>query len=337
MIYTFSDSFFDKSEVDITVNLDKLWHNIKDRHDLYLSNFEAIKSSNWYIGLRGSSQKELENLFIKSANIPKKSSKMIISNSCDDDSYSISEAEIILTTPLKIILENIEYDSYFLDAIISCYPKWGQKIKEQQSKGWIEYINGGGESISNVVVILKARFEEQKENFPKDSHRYVRAFILLDSDKKYPNDPTIKPLHTAVSESYLPYYVLKKREKENYLPNEIFDEIENNENFIQAIKRLTPIQLDFFDLEDGLPDKNFNQLDQNLQNLYSSIPENDRRTLRKEKLIFYKISGKKDSFKARFSQLFLSGRVTRENLEKRANSTGKDELEQILLKIHELL
>jgi len=337
MIYTFTDSFFEKLDDSIIDSLDKLWHNIKDRHDLYITNIDLIKSSNWYAGLRESNKKELENLFIKSANIPRKSNKIIVSNSYDNNSYSLTEVEVILTAPLKIILENIEYDAHFLEAIIRCYPKWGQKINEQKNKGWVEYVNGGGENISNVISSIKERFEKQKESFPKDSYRYVRAFVLLDSDKKHPNDTTLKLLHHTVQNSSLPYHVLNKREKENYLPIEILDEIEKNNDLIQVIKAFNPEQLDFFDLEQSFPDKNFNNLDPNIQKLYSSVSSEDYKILRKDKLTFYKQENKKDSFKSRYSKLFLSRKITRENLEKRAHSTDKNELEQILVKIYELL
>mgnify|MGYP006927982336 CR=1 FL=1 len=77
----------------------------------------------------------------------------------------MTEAEAILTASLKIILEHIEYDAYFLNAILRCYPKWGRKIIEHKDKGWVEYTNGGGENIANVITELKTRFETQKNIF----------------------------------------------------------------------------------------------------------------------------------------------------------------------------
>lgn len=337
MIYTFTDCFFSslgESEIKI---LDRLWHNSKDRHQLYLKNLESIKSTTWYQELRPSYKKEIETLYIASAQVPKKSNKITISSITSEDCYSLIEAEAVLTTPFKIIFENIEYDAYFLESIIHCYPRLGQKIIEHKKNGWLEYCNGGGENIANVLVSLKERFESQKSEFPKDSYRYVRGFVLLDSDKQYPNDSTEKSLHTIVKQSGLAYWILQKREKENYLPIEVFEEIEKNDDFIKSIKRLKPPQLDYFDLEKGFPDKNFTQLDPEIQNLYVLISEEDKNIFRKNKLTFYKIDEKKDSFKARFSKLFSSNMVTTESMERRASSTNKDELRQIIEKINELL
>lgn len=340
MIYTFTSNFFQGLDDSMTNALDKLWHNIKDRHILYLTDIETIESSSWYDGLRESNQKELQNLFINSANIPKKSNKITISSNSSENEYTLSEAAEILVSSAKVILENVQYDAYFLDKIISLYPKWGEKIEEHKKKGWLEYLNGGGENIQNVIAALKERFERQKSFiFPKESYKYIKAFILLDSDKTYPNDPTVKSLQTIVSASGFSFRILAKREKENYLPIEIYSEIPDNEKFIAAVGRLnsSPNMLDFFDLEKGFPDKNFTQLDLNIQALYRNLSDADKQTFRKEKLTFYKQDRKKDSFKSRFSELFLSQRITKENLEQRASSTGKDELQEILQKIYDLL
>ena len=44
---------------------------------------------------------------------------------------------------------------------------------------------------------------------------------------------------------------MEKREIENYLPNEVIETIENNNDFIQAYLRLNNLQKDYFDLEEG--------------------------------------------------------------------------------------
>ena len=124
---------------------------------------------------------------------------------------------------------------------------------------------------------------------------------------------------------------------ENYLPEDIYNEISQNEDFKTAYKTLNSRQKDYFDLENGFPEKNFNQLDAEIQSFYSDMSDASKKVFRKGKLTFYKEEGKKDNFKARFPKLFLSPNITKDNLERRAKSTNENELKEILQKISDLL
>ncbi len=340
MIYTFSNSILDSLNEQNLDSLDKIWSSSKGRHFLYIDNepnLRAIQSTYWFQHLRKSNQAQIEEQFIASATIPKRLPKFTIA--ADAHCFSLTEASEILSKHFTIVLENREYDAHFINAIINNY-KEGQLINEHLKKGWIVYANGGGSNIPNEINGMKDRFEKNKTEFPKHSNIYIRAFVIIDSDKKYPSIAEVAddkvPLLDFIKQN-APYHVMLKREMENYLPDEIYNEISRNEDFKKAYIALNPSQKDYFDLEKGFPDKNFNQLDVDIQNLYSNINDESKKVFRKEKLTFYKEDDKKDSFKARFSRLFLSQNITKQNLEMRAKSTNENELKEILQKINELL
>jgi hypothetical protein len=341
MIYTFSNSIFETLNDNDLDSMDKIWSNSKGKHFLFIgneSNFNAIQSSDWFKHLRKSSQDQIEQQYIASTSIGKKNTKFVIESNTSLY-FSLSEAVEVLSKPFTVILENREYDANFLHTIINNY-KEGQQIKEHYSKGWLIFGNGGGYNIPNEINGMKDRFDKNKTDFPKQSSVYIRAFVIIDSDKKYPSNAEVADDKMALLDfikQNSPYHVLLKREMENYLPDEIYNEITNNEDFKKAFLALNPSQKDYFDLEKGLPEKNFNQLETEVQGLYNDIGEDSKKVFRKEKLTFYKEDGKKDSFKARFSQLFLSKKITKENLEKRAKSTNQNEFKELLQKINDLL
>jgi hypothetical protein len=340
MTYSFSNDIFQNPNEKHLDLIDKIWHTSKDRHFLFIGdteNYNIIKDSEWYSYLRKSNKEEIDNQVVASLNIGKNKKKLLISNQ-ETTAFSLIEAYEILNKPLSIILENMEYDRYFIDALIKNFKELGQKIKKFYDNGWLTYENGGGSNIASVINGLKDRFEKNKHDFPKESHFYLRTLIIIDSDKRFPIEQEVakdRMVMLAIIKENSHYHVTQKREIENYLPDEIFNEISGNDDFKRAYLKLKPIQKDFFDLEKGFPfDKNFEQLDEGIRDLYNDIDETDKKTFRKESMQFIKIDGKKDSFKARFPMLFESKNITRKNLEARANSK---ELEIILQKINDLL
>lgn len=342
MIYAFSKDVFINFDLSNTNLLDKIWVSSKGKHSLFIKNkeeFLILKKSKWYEGLRKSSQDDIDLQFVNSFNINKNASKLIISSG-HEDSYSLVEALAILEKPLTIILEHIEYDKYFIDALINNF-NLGKKLKKYIAKGWLEFANGGGSNISSVLKIMKERFDKNKSDFPKDSSAYIRSFVIIDSDKKYSSTTEVfegkeKLFESIKSNSH--YHVTLKREMENYLPDEVFNTIPNNEEFKQAYLRLNSTQKDFFDIEKGFPsNKNFNSLDGNIRSLYDGISEDDKKTFRNESMVFYKDDDKKANFKATYPKLFLSNKISQANLKARAKSTDENELELILQKINNLL
>lgn len=340
MTYSFSNDIFQNPNEKHLDLIDKIWHTSKDRHFLFIGdneNYNIIKDSEWYNHLRQSHKEEIDNQVVASINIGRNKKKFLISNQ-ETSSFSLIEAYEMLHKPLSIILENMEYDRYFIDALVRNFNELGAKIKKYYDNGWLNYTNGGGSNIVNVIHGLKDRFDKNKSDFPKESQTYLRTLIIMDSDKRFPIEQEVandKMDKLAIIKQNSDYHVMLKREIENYLPDEIFNEIADNNDFKRAYLKLKPVQKDFFDLEKGFPsDKNFDQLEEGIRDLYNDINEIDKKAFRKESMQFFKIDGKKDSFKARFPMLFESKNITRKNLEARANS---NELEKILQKINDLL
>lgn len=339
MIFSISDSIFLASDDNSIDLLNKIWLKSIDRHFLYIDtaeNYEKISKSEWYKSLRSSSRTQLEIFYNESVNKKRRDIKLIISGNNED--FSLIEAEEILTKPLSIILENIENDAYFLEAILKNFISSASKlIKFHYKNGWIKNENGGGSTIANVIQSHKTRFEKDKASFPKENYNYLRLFVMIDSDKEYPMaDEFIqdkKSLVEILKNNNIVYHVTNKREIENYIPDEVVAEIQNNDMFIKAYNRLSPIQKDYFDLEKGFPNIKFENLNVEIQKLYQNISDNDKKVFRTEKIVLMK-DGKKMSFKSEFPKYFEHEKVTLATLSKRASS---NELEQILNKISQLL
>ncbi len=340
MTYSFSNDIFQNPNEKHLDLIDKIWHTSKDRHFLFIGdaeNYNIIKDSAWYSYLRKSNKEEIDNQVVASFNIGRNKKKLHISNQ-ETTAFSLIEAYEMLNKPLTVILENMDYDRYFIDALVRSFKELGAKIKKYYDNGWLIYINGGGSNIVSVINGLKDRFEKNKSDFPKESRTYLRTLIIIDSDKRFPINQEVtddKMTTLSIIKQNSDYHVMLKREIENYLPDGIFNEIVGNDDFKRAYLKLKPVQKDFFDLEKGFPyDKNFDKLEEGIRSLYNDISEADIKTFRKESIQFFKIDGKRDNFKARFPMLFESKNITRKNLEARANS---NELEIILQKINDLL
>ena len=85
-------------------------------------------------------------------------------------------------------MKNRLNNSYLLNALIEILKKRSKIIKRYLDNGWLDYGNGGGlDNIINEVNAMMKTFE----NLPKESYKYLRCFVLVDSDKKFPNDSTI--------------------------------------------------------------------------------------------------------------------------------------------------
>lgn len=345
MIYSFSNDIFTNLSEENWDLIDKIWHLSKERHFLFIGNHDnltAIKQSEWYNRLRRTHQEQIDCQLVASINVPKSKQKIGVAHQSTETHFSLVEAHPLLNQPLTIVLENIEYDRYFMDSLVKHFSTFGRgKTPNLMSKyyknGWLIYANGGGNNIPNVINSAKHRFEINKIDFPKPSCEYIRTFILIDSDKKYPLSDEV-PMDKIQLLNFIkansPYHVLAKREIENYLPDIVFTEIIDNQPFKEAFLRLNPVQKDFFDIEKGFPDKPFKDLEQPIRDLYEDVSDVDKQIFRKNECIFRKSDGKKDNFKPRFSKLFESSTITRAYLEQRAHSK---ELEEIIQKINDLL
>lgn len=341
MIFTIIDDSFITNDSFLD-SWTKIWIESKERHFFYIDQnaYDIISNSDWYSRLSTINKEFFDLQFIESNNFKKSQIQLIISES-DDEHYTLIESVEILLKSVSLILENIEYDAYFLQAVFRLFKDECKKINKHLNEGWLIYENGGGNNIINVINQKKSRFVDL-DHFAKEPKTYLRTFVIIDSDKKFPSENEVdvekQPLLDFISE-FSEYHVTRKREMENYLPDKTIEEIPNNEKFKEAILSLSSVQRDFIDLEKGLQDKNLDQFEPlSLRELFIDLNVDSKKNivsvLRKEKLEFKKENGKSDSFKARFSKLFMEESVTKDGLRKRDNS---NELELIIKKINDLL
>jgi hypothetical protein len=297
----------------------------------YFCEISLIDSTKLFNSLLNIDRVVIEEYFNKYISESTKMDFIIESNS-SSTTFNLEEAKRYFNQPLIIILENRLNDSYFLNAIISNFKNKSKTIKRHLENGWLDYGNGGGlDNITNEVKAMMNSFN----NLPKENHKYLRCFVLIDSDKKFPNEAPSQNrvnLFKFLDDFAIPYHELNKREMENYLPDEVIETIENNNDFIQAYLRLNDLQKDHFDLENGFTE-NLNSSSKELQELYCDVSEDDYKVLRAQKIQLA------SSFKSEFPKYFLRQKVTQAALKKKVSHQKNDpnELETILSKISSLL
>lgn len=233
---------------------------------------------------------------------------------------SLKDAIRLVNDKFYIILEHSTYDGYFLDSLVREFNSKGKKIKKYKENGWIEYVMGGG--ATNIKTFLQG----------KNLNLY-RCFVLIDSDKEYLGQPYKNPhLESYFNLKKIPYHILEKREKENYLPTDILASIIVKIPSIQTYLNLSELQKDYYDLENGFQTSIGSLKNNNTDvfNLYSSVSPPDYAILRKG------FKNSFTSFKADFSELFEKA-SQKELLQRTSNQSNPNELKEILDKITALL
>ena len=162
----------------------------------------------------------------------------------DNLSYNL----LFLNQPLYIILENIENDKYFLDALFRCFKKPSKKIIRHIEFKWIEFLHAGGKD--GVIPNIRGR----------QGRIRTRIFILLDSDKKLPNEPysgNLTRILEFCASTHAICHTTYKREIENYLPDTVLSTLTNADqrSVYDAYAQLSSEQKDFYDLEKGFNDR----------------------------------------------------------------------------------
>ena len=325
-IFENTDTFFQK--------MDCFLHVVNERHFWLIddfSNIETIRKSDWYKGLRPL-YKSIIDGYIVASSTKKKQNIVIVSS--NGNNFDLDEANVYLDQSFILILENSMNDGHFITSLAKNFPKIGKLIDQHKSNKWLEYGNGNG--CNGIINFINEKLQYDN-NLPKlNKLEYLRCFVLVDSDSEYPNmqcSEAKNKLLAFLQENKLPYHFLEKREIENYLPDEVIETIEGNEEYISAYLKLESIQKDYFDLEKGFPDKNFDTFNDYIKELYQNTSDQDIAIFRKQRL---KIDG---GFKSEVPKLFLHQKVTQTTLRNRVSHQVNDpnELETILRKISELL
>jgi hypothetical protein len=303
-----------------------------------------MAQSVWYSKL-SSFKKDMINNFFVSSSQQVSNTKIVIISNVNLGAFSLKEAIKYIEQPFSLIIENRLNDAPFVDSLIKHFPKQAKKIEVHKKERWFKYGMGGG---STIIHDLRAEMRSfYNPIFKKHASEYLRCFVLIDSDRNYPNEEfknDTKKLIQFLERCKVPYHILEKREMENYLPAEVFSEITDNREFVDAYLRLEPTQKDFFDMEKGFEDKSLESHSEEIRQLYKSVPLKDFAVFRKKSLSL--INDGKNNFKSDFPKLFLSPKVTKENLlarcahhsnDKNLHPYNPNELPDLLTEITSLL
>ncbi|WP_152613809.1 hypothetical protein [Vibrio renipiscarius] len=337
VFFTIHRDLFTQGQVDVQ-NLNKVWNVCTDQHTFYQSDIddvEATENSEWYGSLSDIDKMLWEESVAKSVQMGNKYDKVKVAIG---SSYSPFEAFNFLSAPLQIILENSRNDAYFLKAIFKCFRQDSKAIEKHIDNRWIKFVMGGGSTVQQVIETELESFGSGR--FTREKKDYLRCFVLLDSDKEYSGAPLKQGTRNLVqflSENQVPHHILEKREMENYIPAIAFDRVTENRLFVEAYLRLSPEQKDYFDLEKGFRDVNFNSLPEEFQTFFSSVNEQDRVVFRANDLKRFTGEGR-DDFKSECPKLFQLECVDKASLlERTLHQQNPNELKDIIQKIREQL
>ena len=118
----------------------------------------------------------------------------------------LPDALSLLRSPLSILVENERNDGAFLRAVLR-----GPREQEWQralERRWVGFDSGGG------MQEIEKRIQAGASVDPR------RTYVVFDSDARRPGEPSIAARRLAVlcGNAKLRTHVLKRRERENYLP-----------------------------------------------------------------------------------------------------------------------
>lgn len=243
----------------------------------------------------------------------------------DEESFNLNESIRYFQQPISIVLENNNYDEYLLQAIFRNFPKESKKLNQLIEDGRMIFENGGGKD--NIKVFIEGR-KRSYHNLPKEPFKYLRFFVLFDSDKKYPDDTKNQALKDYLISNAIFFHELEKREMENYMPDEIFEDI--NDEYCQKYLKLSNIQKDYFDVQNGFYRKKIESLHHKIQELYNDISVDDYSFFKRKKFDH-------PNFKSEFAKKFENGNVTKNTLKARiSHQRNSNEFIDIINKIKEV-
>lgn len=257
--------------------------NMENRYRLKISN-PSIFDSLYFQELSPTDQQIVIEGLDATVNESLKTDRLVKSDGAkysQEPIYDAKEGYVFLSSPVSIWVENSLNDSPFVRTIIRCM-RPDIPLNDWIKWNWLTFDNAGG--CSNAQNVLE---EKLKEKVGKS--KMLRCFILLDSDKTWPDEVVTKydQFLEFCNQNGFVYHVLHKRAMENYMPDAVFDEFRNNltNSWIDAYLHLTPEQKDYINIAEGfnanIHDKNHrNQgrigrqyMDTEVQQFYSSVSD----------------------------------------------------------------
>lgn len=281
-----------------------------------------------------------------------------ISSLKNDYYFNVEEALIFLNQPVSIILENNKNDAEFILAIIKHFGNDNEYNKSQEhiNNAWLKFENAGGcSNVSNFIEGFLKQFKDIAIKNNRNITHYFRGIIILDSDTEYPNQESKhKELLRKLNEFGINnIHILEKRMMENYLPDEIYKELkENNVNklskelisWIDAYLHLSEPKKDYINIPKGNLLGNENPKAEGLIDFWK-VSENNISQVNYDKLNFgFKFNGfdekanikQENDFKNAFPKLFK--KANQQGLiERTKHQENPNELKDILDKITSLL
>lgn len=343
-------------------DLDEIFGYFKsEKHKWIDIDLELLQETEWYKGLGKRDLDLLKNYLFKSSTRKSISKKTIIVNNDLESEFNVFEANFYLKQPLTIIVENYEHEPVFINSIIEKFDNLGE-LTNAKNMQLLNYENGGGANDNTIKGKIKESFNNPL--LKKEKFNYLRCFIIKDSDSDYclinaDESITIKVLDKSktrfLEQNKIFYHILYKREKENYMPDSIYNYFlqspkrkDKKKEFAKAYLKLSHSQKDFLDVEKGFSEKIHNgrkvtkrdTLKEEIQNLYSSLTDKDYEDIG--------LGLEFSNFKSEFSKYFkdvskvdLEKRIRHQKLEiSKVNPTDKAELnefEHIIREIKYLL
>jgi len=302
----------------------------QNQHKWIDIDLEEIENTNWFKDLGKRRINLLKTMFVVSTRKSNFNKTINILNDNDEFQFNVFEASFFLKQPLTVIVENYEHEPIFINSIFEKFDPTGE-LKSAKNMQFLNYENGGGANDNTIKGKLNESYKHPQ--LKKEKNKYLRCFVIKDSDRKYciqtENGITeyeeIPKTKTAfLEENNLPFHILHKREKENYMPDKVFNKFLQTPNkkepkklFAKVYLSLNHNQKDFFDLEKGFSEKAKNgreivereKLEPEIKELYKNLSNKDYFTIGNG--ISY------PKFKSDFSKHFEL--VDKEDLQKRIN------------------
>lgn len=159
-----------------------------------------------------------------------------------DKSYhyiDVSKIDSYLGKSLYITVENSESDKTFIQTVYKLF-----RGRELCTEKEVQFLNGGGDTTHQVVI--------------ENSEAPVRMICIIDSDKKYPQQEyqKIKDITSTCEERKIELFILKKREIENYIPDETLKSwlIKSNRKseVSHSYFEMSHAQKSYFDMKKGI-------------------------------------------------------------------------------------
>ncbi|MBU0499489.1 MAG: hypothetical protein KJ558_13170 [Gammaproteobacteria bacterium] len=234
---------------------------------------DVIEESGWLDGRGRQWMRELFQKAALSSSYPRNSiyprRRLRVTTGDGPDALPPRKAAELATMPLTILMENRFTDGIFLDAVVAVLAPEPLRAQLHLAPASIVHDSPGGNG-GLPKLITDYADKARAAGLPP------RIIVFTDGDGSVPGTMSddARRVGDACMEAGVPCHVLAKRCIENYIPDAVLEAWLPNENMgkrqvVEAIKRLGPLQRDFYPLKKGL------HLDAGVSTLYENVSAQD--------------------------------------------------------------